>query len=100
MTRLVWVAVLLTLSTGAYAQGVSCGKHDVIVAALAKQYQEERHVIAMAGGQGVVEFYVSPTATWTMLHTAPGGMTCIAAAGQNWQHRLPATKPKKSGTNT
>lgn len=85
------IGLLLSLAwhATANAQGVGCGKHDTIVAALKSNYQEERRAIALAATAGVVELYVSPAGTWSMVVTTPNGITCIAAAGKAWQALKP-----------
>lgn len=101
MTR--WIIIVLTCLIVLFAfggmsfgQGMSCGKHDEMVAALRLNFQEERHVIALVPPMAIVEVFVSKTGTWTMLATNPNGNACIAAAGINWVYR--PSKPAEKDT--
>jgi hypothetical protein len=89
-------AMLVFGASASRAQGMACGKHDAIVAALKNHYQESRQAIGLAATAGVVELFVSATGTWTMIVTTPSGQTCIAAAGRAWQN----TPAMKAETNT
>ena len=63
----------------------SCVPHNVAVDQLAKMFNEK--VVGLGLGknqQSVVELYVSSKGTWTILVTMTNGMSCIAAAGENW----------------
>ena len=73
-----------------------CTKRASMVKALANKYEEQRRGIGVASKSGVMEFYVSHKGTWTMLMTMPNGMSCIMAAGRDWEEF--AAKP--AGTNS
>ncbi len=63
----------------------SCVPHNVAIDQLAKVFNEK--VVGLGLGknqQSVVELYVSSEGSWTILITLTNGMSCIAAAGQNW----------------
>ncbi len=66
-----------------------------MVAALKKKYQEQRRGLGVAANYGVMEFFVSPKGTWTVVMSTPNGMSCILAAGRDWEEL--AIKP--AGTN-
>ena len=34
---------------------------------------------------GLIEIYSSEKGTWTILVTRPSGITCLVAAGDNWE---------------
>lgn len=70
----------------ALAQGANCGDHDAIVERLAARYGEARQNVGLNQNDALVEIFASPeTGTWTILVTMPTGMSCLVAAGQNWQ---------------
>ena len=49
-------------------------------------------------GGGVIEVYASPKVTWTLVISKPNGVSCLIAAGQDWEE-LP--KPEMiSGAQT
>lgn len=73
-----------------------CTKRTAMIDALARKYHEERRGIGIASRAGVMEFYVSASGTWTVLMTMPNGMSCILAAGRDWEDM--AATP--AGTNS
>ena len=73
-----------------------CTSRTAMVDALARKYREERRGIGIASRAGVMEFYVSHAGTWTVLMTMPNGMSCILAAGRDWED-IAATP---AGTNS
>lgn len=76
------------------AAGGNCGRHDLIVAMLGGKYQEGRRAIGLISGRAVLEIYVSPHGTWTVLATNPAGMSCVMAAGEAWEDApLPVAGP-------
>lgn len=94
------VALLLGVSAGislssipVVAQGEPqvCGPRDTIIDRLSARYQEQQSAIGMTSGGSLVELFVSPTGTWTFVHTSANGVTCLLAAGEDWEHVLPQT---------
>lgn len=69
------------------AQTRNCAPHQVVVEHLAEGFGETRQSIGLAANNTVVEIFASPeTGTWTITMTAPGGLTCLVAAGEAFQH--------------
>lgn len=62
-----------------------CGKHDEITKTLTSRYQESRRAMGLIQQQAVMEIFMSPKGSWTLLVTGLNGNTCIMAAGQDWQ---------------
>ncbi|MCH7833031.1 MAG: hypothetical protein IIC55_09200 [Proteobacteria bacterium] len=63
-----------------------------------KSYAEAPVSMGVTMGGGVIEVYASAEGTWTLVITQPNGMSCLIAAGQDWEE-LP--KPEMiSGTKT
>ena len=98
------MAALLGLTTlaptFAAAQASSCAPRDIIVGRLADKYGETRKSMGLNQNNGVVEVFASSeTGTWTILVTMPTGMSCLMAAGQNWEgtEGTEATSLKKPG---
>jgi hypothetical protein len=52
---------------------------------LASKYQESRRAMGLVSAQSVMEIYMSPKGTWTMLVSNTKGESCIVAAGEAWQ---------------
>jgi hypothetical protein len=83
-------AVSLFTFTGEASAATSCGNHDDVAKALTSNYDETRHIMGVVSDQMVMEIYISPKGTWTVLVTDTSGTTCITASGEDWQN-LPAT---------
>lgn len=71
------------LSSPAEAQS-RCGPHGEIIKVLAGKYQEHRRALGLINEKAVMEVYISPKGTWTMLVTDQTGTTCVLAAGDAW----------------
>ncbi|SFI36118.1 hypothetical protein [Albimonas pacifica] len=69
------------LTTCARAQALTiCGPRPALLATLAAR--GERPVFLGLSGEVVVEMLVAPGGGWTLITTAPEGMSCILAAGE------------------
>lgn len=86
-TGTVVCAFVMTAITAIPAASASnlCTKRTTMINALSTKYEEQRRGIGVASKTGVMEFYVSAKGTWTMLMTMPNGMSCIMAAGRDWE---------------
>lgn len=67
-----------------------CGNRAAIVKKLDAKFQESGQARGLASETQIVEVFVSPAKTWTMLVSYPNGTSCIMASGQAW-HQLPVT---------
>lgn len=86
LTSTAFAAMLMTTYELA-AQTRNCATHEAVTARLAEKYGESRQVIAMTSDQSVMEVYASAdTGSWTVTITRAGQLTCLVAAGQNYQH--------------
>lgn len=62
-----------------------CAPHDTVVQRLASGYGETRQSIGLGAQGALIELYASTeTGTWTITATAPGGLTCLMAAGDSF----------------
>ena len=66
-----------------------CGPRDKIIERLSARYAERQSAIGMTSGGSLVELFISPNGTWTFVHTTTDGLTCLLAAGQNWEALTP-----------
>jgi len=89
---LVGSALLGTMILGSAAPAVQaeetlriCGPRDRIVDRLLASYQEEQTFTGMTTGGSLVELFLSPEGSWTFLHTTPDGLSCLLAAGNDWE---------------
>ena len=62
-----------------------CGDHDKIVDVLGHKFKETRRVMGVVNSKAVMEIFMSAQGTWTMVITDTRGMSCITAAGEEWQ---------------
>ncbi len=67
--------------------------------ALSRQHNERRTGLGVTNGNAVMQLYTSPKGSWTLVLTLPGGPSCIAGAGENWQ-RLKPIQQKPRGTGS
>jgi len=81
------VVVILTAGCPpAAAQQPLCTERSEVVNQLASQYTEAPVAMGIANNGGVVEILVAPGgASWTIILTMPNGVTCMIAAGENWE---------------
>lgn len=80
------VTVAALLPAAAATQNRNCGPHEAVMTRLAEGYGETRQAIALGADNTVIEIYASlETGTWTITVTAPGGPTCLVAAGEAFQ---------------
>lgn len=87
------LAVAFVAGSAAQAQLISgggqqmiCGNRDEIVGQLGQKYGETRRSVGVTGRRGVVEVFASDaTGSWTILLTNPQGLTCLMAAGEDFE---------------
>lgn len=74
----------------------ACTSRAKWVEVLGGKYQE--HPVnsgTMGAGKNVIEVFASQTRSFTIIATDTNGLSCIVAAGQNWDGALPG--PVKEG---
>jgi hypothetical protein len=80
---------LLTAASAAPAssdESVSCGQHDEMVRHLAGKYGEEPVAMGLSVNGYLVEILASGGGdSFTIVYTTPDGLTCMMAAGSNWE---------------
>ncbi len=76
------------------AQPGNCAPRDVVVQKLTQKFSESRRGIGLIRQTAVMEIFASEdSGSWTILITRPDGISCLIAAGQDYQTRadtLPA----------
>ena len=79
-------AALTLFSIGGIASAaVPCGAHDVVAKSLTTKFKEARRVMGVVNSKAVMEVFMSPQGTWTVLITSTNGTACIIATGEDWQ---------------
>jgi hypothetical protein len=61
-----------------------CGIREQIVKELTGNFKEKRAAIGLLGTGDLLEVFVSPGGTWTIVISKANGFACIVAAGEVW----------------
>jgi len=64
-----------------------CGQRAQLIQAMKQMFDERPKATGLISTNELFELFVSPTGTWTVLVTNPHGISCIAAAGENWDQK-------------
>ncbi len=72
------------ISTAAAAQPV-CGSHGTVAENLNKGYAEAPVSMGVTTSGSVIEVFASENGTWTLVITQPNGLSCLIAAGLDWE---------------
>ena len=89
MRQMIGLACALVSSTlfasAVQAQSQSqCGPRDQIIKVLNAKFQENQRAIGLINEKAMMEVYISPQGTWTMVVTNDAGLSCVLAAGEAW----------------
>ena len=79
------VAFGLLSGTASAAPAMPCAKRDELVKLLDEKYKESQTGYGTVGEKSVIEVYKSEKGSFTVISTYPNGVSCIIAAGQNWE---------------
>jgi len=92
MTRLLplSLALPLLLATArlpaAADESMACGNRDDMLGHLAGRYSEKPVAMGLATNGSMVEVLTSNAGkSFTIVYTTPQGLTCMMAAGHNWE---------------
>ena len=65
---------------------MACGKRDDLLSHLSGEYSEEPVAMGLATNGSIVEVLSSKAGgSFTIVYTTPDGLTCMMAAGNNWE---------------
>ena len=80
--------------TAANAQQV-CAERTGVLKTLDQRHKEAPKALGLTASGQVVELLVSDKGTWTIIVTAPNGVSCLVAAGESWENieRLASNEP-------
>jgi hypothetical protein len=77
---------MLTLPQTAAAGSEACRPRSEIIAYLARVYGELPRATGLTDAGNLIEVLsTSDGATWSIIVTAPNGMSCAVATGENWR---------------
>lgn len=89
MRRLAFVlafAGFLAVSVQATAETASCAAREDVLTMLSQKYAEAPVAVGRADNGGLIEVLSSLDGeTWTIIITMPSGVTCMVAAGEDWE---------------
>tara|TARA_R110001583_G_C5443590_1_gene390115 strand:+ start:13 stop:327 length:315 start_codon:yes stop_codon:yes gene_type:complete len=63
----------------------SCGLRSDIVKLLREKHEEEQVAIGLENNNRLIEVFVSPRGSFTVLLSYPIGYSCVATMGNNWE---------------
>jgi hypothetical protein len=88
-TRLLSFAAVLAAASlfglAGEAAAMQCANHDNMAKALIGKFKETRRAMGVVNSTAVMEVFMSPQGTWTVVVTDIKGIACIAASGEEWQ---------------
>ena len=87
--------ITLISSTSMAAHQI-CGNRESLLKQLEGGYKESPISMGLASNGSVIELTKSDEGTWTILLTTPKGITCLIAAGGNWENIEPKSIEQKS----
>ena len=77
--------VSLALLGHANAQEVPCAEHRAIAQALSQRWGENSAAEGITETGELMEVFMSPNGTWTIVVTFPNGVSCIVASGHDFE---------------
>lgn len=73
-------------ATAALEDSMACGKREDMLGHLSGKYHEEPVAMGLATNGSLVEILASTAGdSFTIVYTTPEGLTCMMAAGNNWE---------------
>jgi hypothetical protein len=81
-------AAVLILSEAAVAAPMYCGPRKDLLMKLAGSLHQQPASVALTNDGQLLEILKGDTdLTWTILITSPQGLSCVVAAGEDWQNK-------------
>ena len=88
-TALVLGAVAAAPAARAAQAPTACGQHTDVIKALGDKFHEKQAATALTSAGTLLEVLTADDgATWTIIVSRPDGLSCVVAAGQNWQDKV------------
>ena len=79
-------AALCLPVTAMAAPPMSCSPRTDVLSQLAQKFKEAPVAVGLANNGGLLEVLTNGTgSTWTIIITMPNGVSCLVAAGEDWQ---------------
>lgn len=80
------LAAVLALSGQAAAQPSTCGAREALLERLSARYEEQPVSLGVTATGSLLEVLASPSGSWTIIVTVPGGPTCLVSSGEGWRN--------------
>lgn len=84
LAALVAIGVLLTAPT-VTAHTLTCGERRDFIDHLENHYDEKRAVYGLNSNGRLIEVFVGPSGSWTILTSDPTGISCVLDSGEGWR---------------
>ncbi len=78
-------AVSLLTNSNKAGAAPQCGAHDKVAHVLLEKFKETPRGLGMVNSTAILEIFKSPQGSWTLVVTNARGISCITAAGEDWQ---------------
>jgi hypothetical protein len=75
------LAAALLAAGAAGSAAASCAPAGALAEMLAGEWGEARRFSGLDARGAVIELWVAPSGSWTLLVVSPGGTACLAASG-------------------
>ncbi len=66
-----------------------CGERRDFIDQLKKQHDEKRAVFGLTSNGRLIEVFVGPSGSWTILTSDPTGISCVLDSGEGWRPVAP-----------
>ena len=91
--RMLRIGLVAAVVAGAFAlampaamgESVYCGERYGILEWLEGKFYEKRTAFGLTSDGRLLEVFAAPSGSWTILVTYPGGLSCLATNGTDWQ---------------
>lgn len=83
------IAVAALLGTGSSVYGhettdLLCGNRDEIARFLEEHFKEKKAAVGVVNQNAILEIFISPSATWTIIATGTDDKSCLVSSGEGW----------------
>lgn len=86
--------LLASMFIAGTARAQNCAPREIVVTGLAEAFGETRRGVGLGGTETQMELWASEeTGSWSITVTSPAGITCLIAAGQNYEQIDEARAP-------
>ena len=81
------------LASPVAAQNSQCGPRETVLNFLMEEFGETHQAIGITSSGGFLEILAAPTGSFTIVFTAPNGISCLVVSGEAFELVVAARKP-------